>query len=122
MTGRESGGILDNCDNKKVWTNLYDDFRRRRKDVCALLSAPAPEWWEGMDEQREGGEGSDKVGEKEEESEKEKEKGQEKEGEGKGGEVEKEGKSGKVEQEADTDAKLPSAEAEARVTMGGSKG
>lgn len=50
------------CRDKRVWLGLYDDFRRRRKvghrsqvfesgraneveqDICALLSAPAPEW------------------------------------------------------------------------------
>ena len=32
-----------------MWRDIYDGFRRRRKDVCALLSAPAPDWWEGMD-------------------------------------------------------------------------
>lgn len=32
------------CDDRKVWKGLYDDFRRRRKDVCRLLSVPAPEW------------------------------------------------------------------------------
>ncbi|KAL8667916.1 MAG: hypothetical protein Q9202_000381 [Teloschistes flavicans] len=49
----------EDCSNKDIWTHLYDDFRKRRKvskahmqirssltdkDVCALLSAPAPEW------------------------------------------------------------------------------
>ena len=54
-------GIVDNCKDKEIWMGLYDDFRKRRKvcwvpscgskiltcnlqDVCALLSAPAPEW------------------------------------------------------------------------------
>jgi len=32
------------CEDRKVWKGLYDDFRRRRKDVCRLLSVPAPEW------------------------------------------------------------------------------
>jgi len=32
------------CEDRKVWKGLYDDFRRRRKDVCKLLSVPAPEW------------------------------------------------------------------------------
>ena len=32
------------CRDKKVWLGLYDDFRKRRKEICALLSAPAPEW------------------------------------------------------------------------------
>ncbi|KAL8753522.1 MAG: hypothetical protein Q9199_004993 [Rusavskia elegans] len=34
----------EDCRNKDAWMTLYDDFRRRRKDVCALLSATAPEW------------------------------------------------------------------------------
>ncbi|CAF9928528.1 N-acetylglucosaminyltransferase [Imshaugia aleurites] len=34
----------DDCRDKRVWLGLYDDFRRRRKDICALLSAPAPDW------------------------------------------------------------------------------
>lgn len=32
------------CEDRKVWKGLYDDFRRRRKEVCRLLSVPAPEW------------------------------------------------------------------------------
>ncbi|KAI9927306.1 hypothetical protein ASPWEDRAFT_122416 [Aspergillus wentii DTO 134E9] len=32
------------CRDREVWKNLYDDFRRRRKDVCKLLSFTAPEW------------------------------------------------------------------------------
>lgn len=32
------------CENRVVWRGLYDDFRRRRKEVCALLSVPAPDW------------------------------------------------------------------------------
>ena len=38
-TAREAG-----CESRIVWKKLYDDFRRRRKDVCRLLSVPAPEW------------------------------------------------------------------------------
>ncbi|KAL8788921.1 MAG: hypothetical protein Q9213_001444 [Squamulea squamosa] len=34
----------EDCRNKDIWTFLYDDFRKRRKDICALLSATAPEW------------------------------------------------------------------------------
>ena len=54
----------EDCRDKDMWMSLYDDFRKRRKvmnalykkyplvlssclpkqDVCALLSAPAPEW------------------------------------------------------------------------------
>lgn len=32
------------CDDRMVWMGVYDEFRRRRKEVCRLLSVPAPEW------------------------------------------------------------------------------
>ncbi|MCJ1285809.1 N-acetylglucosaminyltransferase [Xylographa opegraphella] len=32
------------CENRDIWLGLYNDFRRRRADICALLSVPAPEW------------------------------------------------------------------------------
>ncbi|KAL8715452.1 MAG: hypothetical protein Q9220_000786 [cf. Caloplaca sp. 1 TL-2023] len=34
----------EDCRDKETWLSLYDDFRKRRKDICALLSATAPEW------------------------------------------------------------------------------
>lgn len=34
----------EDCSDKTVWLELYDDFRKRRKEVCALLSELAPEW------------------------------------------------------------------------------
>lgn len=34
----------EGCENRKIWMSLYDDFRKRRKEVCRLLSVPAPEW------------------------------------------------------------------------------
>ena len=37
-------GIVDQCDDKKVWMGVYDEFRKRRKDVCKLLSEVSPEW------------------------------------------------------------------------------
>ena len=39
----QRGGKTD-CRDRDIWKGLYDDFRKRRKDICALLSAPAPEW------------------------------------------------------------------------------
>ncbi|EPS29443.1 putative UDP-GlcNAc: N-acetylglucosaminyltransferase [Penicillium oxalicum 114-2] len=36
-TSRESG-----CRNREIWKQLYEQFRRRRRDVCRLLSFPAP--------------------------------------------------------------------------------
>ncbi|KAF4539138.1 Glycosyl transferase family 8 [Lasiodiplodia theobromae] len=38
-TAAESG-----CQDREVWKALYEDFRERRKDVCKLLSVPAPQW------------------------------------------------------------------------------
>ncbi|OJD38572.1 glucose n-acetyltransferase 1 [Diplodia corticola] len=38
-TPAESG-----CQDREAWRALYDDFRARRKDVCKLLSVPAPQW------------------------------------------------------------------------------
>ncbi|MCJ1288964.1 N-acetylglucosaminyltransferase [Xylographa carneopallida] len=32
------------CENRDIWLELYNDFRKRRADICALLSVPAPEW------------------------------------------------------------------------------
>ncbi|KAJ5112053.1 hypothetical protein N7532_000098 [Penicillium argentinense] len=36
-TFEESG-----CRDRELWKEIYDHFRRRRKDVCKLLSYPAP--------------------------------------------------------------------------------
>ncbi|KAI8939577.1 hypothetical protein NX059_003341 [Plenodomus lindquistii] len=38
------------CAERRIWKNLYDDFRHRRKDVCKLLSVPAPPWY-GLEEE-----------------------------------------------------------------------
>ena len=38
-TAQESG-----CEEREAWMRIYDDFRRRRKDICKLLSVPAPKW------------------------------------------------------------------------------
>lgn len=35
------------CRDREVWLGLYADFRKRRKEVCRLLSVPAPEWAPG---------------------------------------------------------------------------
>ncbi|KAL1997732.1 hypothetical protein VTN02DRAFT_927 [Thermoascus thermophilus] len=32
------------CRDREVWKGLYEDFRKRRKDICKLLSYPAPDW------------------------------------------------------------------------------
>ncbi|EMC95895.1 glycosyltransferase family 8 protein [Baudoinia panamericana UAMH 10762] len=37
-------GGATSCREREIWKELYDDFRRRRKDVCRLLSMPAPDW------------------------------------------------------------------------------
>lgn len=38
-TAQESG-----CEDREAWMHIYDDFRRRRKEICKLLSVPAPKW------------------------------------------------------------------------------
>lgn len=38
------------CAERRMWKNLYDDFRHRRRDVCKLLSVPAPTW-HGLEEE-----------------------------------------------------------------------
>jgi hypothetical protein len=38
-TAQESG-----CEEQEAWMHIYDDFRRRRKEICKLLSVPAPKW------------------------------------------------------------------------------
>ena len=40
----DRGLEVRHCKEKEIWLNLYDDFRKRRKDVCALLSEMAPDW------------------------------------------------------------------------------
>jgi len=32
------------CREREIWKDLYNDFRLRRKDLCALLSVSAPNW------------------------------------------------------------------------------
>jgi hypothetical protein len=38
-TAQEGG-----CEDREAWMRIYDDFRRRRKEICKLLSVPAPKW------------------------------------------------------------------------------
>jgi hypothetical protein len=40
------GARFGNCREREIWKSLYDDFRRRRKDICKLLSVPAPSSWQ----------------------------------------------------------------------------
>ena len=40
------GAHTGTCGDREVWKDLYDDFRRRRKDLCRVLSVPAPANWE----------------------------------------------------------------------------
>lgn len=37
-------GDATHCIEREIWKNLYDDFRHRRKDLCRILSVPAPKW------------------------------------------------------------------------------
>lgn len=34
------------CREREIWKELYQDFRRRRKKLCRILSVPAPQWSE----------------------------------------------------------------------------
>lgn len=38
------GSHEGSCAERRLWKQLYADFRQRRKDVCRLLSVPAPDW------------------------------------------------------------------------------
>jgi len=43
----DCGGDRDGtCAERRIWKSLYDDFRHRRRDICKLLSVPAPDWYE----------------------------------------------------------------------------
>ncbi|KAF2720085.1 glycosyltransferase family 8 protein [Polychaeton citri CBS 116435] len=40
------GAKTGSCVDREIWKGLYDDFRKRRKDLCRILSVPAPDnWW-----------------------------------------------------------------------------
>ncbi|KAK5131583.1 hypothetical protein LTR08_000838 [Meristemomyces frigidus] len=38
------GNYQYSCREREIWKELYNDFRRRRKDHCKLLSVAAPNW------------------------------------------------------------------------------
>ena len=38
------GSHVGTCRERVIWKELYDDFRKRRKDLCRILSVPAPAW------------------------------------------------------------------------------
>ncbi|KAF2757756.1 nucleotide-diphospho-sugar transferase [Pseudovirgaria hyperparasitica] len=40
------GSHEGSCAERRIWKQLYDGFREKRKDVCKLLSLPAPDWFE----------------------------------------------------------------------------
>ncbi|KAK3058319.1 hypothetical protein LTR09_001397 [Extremus antarcticus] len=39
------GSHVASCDEREIWKQLYEDFRRRRRDICKILSVPAPQDW-----------------------------------------------------------------------------
>ncbi|CAO2656270.1 Nn.00g050730.m01.CDS01 [Neocucurbitaria sp. VM-36] len=51
--GRHEGS----CAERRIWKHLYDDFRHRRRDICKLLSVPAPEWVSTKERPRNGTDG-----------------------------------------------------------------
>ncbi|KAK4539310.1 hypothetical protein LTR36_000803 [Oleoguttula mirabilis] len=38
------GNYQYSCREREIWKDLYNDFRRRRKEHCKLLSVAAPNW------------------------------------------------------------------------------
>jgi hypothetical protein len=38
------GPTKGTCREREIWKMLYDDFRRKRKDLCRILPEPAPDW------------------------------------------------------------------------------
>lgn len=41
----DCGGNNEGCAERRIWKGLYEDFRKKRKDVCRLLSVPPPDWY-----------------------------------------------------------------------------
>jgi hypothetical protein len=44
------GSTHGTCREREIWKKLYDDFRRKRTNICKILSVPAPDWqsWKGI--------------------------------------------------------------------------
>ena len=43
----DCGGLhTGTCGEREVWKALYEEFRVRRRDLCKILSVPAPNWGE----------------------------------------------------------------------------
>jgi hypothetical protein len=41
----DCGGVTKGtCREREIWKKLYNNFRHKRKDLCKLLSVPAPDW------------------------------------------------------------------------------
>jgi hypothetical protein len=38
------GDRVGSCMEREIWKGLYVDFRKRRKNLCRILSVPAPRW------------------------------------------------------------------------------
>lgn len=38
------GSHEGSCENRRIWKELYNGFRQRRRDICGYLSVPAPTW------------------------------------------------------------------------------
>lgn len=39
------GNRESSCAERQMWKGFYDEFRQRRKDMCRILSVPAPQNW-----------------------------------------------------------------------------
>lgn len=55
------GSHEGSCAERRIWKHLYDDFRHRRRDVCRLLSVPAPAWQSLRDQPHNATEGTEHV-------------------------------------------------------------
>ena len=52
--GGDTKGV---CREREIWKNLYNDFRLRRKNLCKILSVPAPDWQSWKSSTKAGGPG-----------------------------------------------------------------
>lgn len=52
------GDTKRTCREREIWKKLYNDFRHRRKDLCKILSVPAPDWRSWKNTTGAGGSGS----------------------------------------------------------------
>ena len=42
--GSSETAVEAECQDRKAWLSVYNEFRKRRKEVCAMLSIASPPW------------------------------------------------------------------------------